>query len=220
MKIIDYANPEYPNVRIIKNFLDPETVDRVRNDIENLSEDVWWILNPKREADDPRRVPVWEGNAIDYTKDFRQLDIMEAVPRKKQEVNRKFDSNIIQARSTLTRWRPGRKQTPHLDYFWEEEDHDYEDIEKHSLWNKEKLHGFGKIFTTYHYSTMLYLNDDFTGGELYFPQYGNFEVKPEPGMLVMFSGNDKHLHGVKEIKSGIRYVIASFWEDLDLVRNI
>lgn len=60
------------------------------------------------------------------------------------------------------------------------------------------------------YAAVLYLNDDYSGGELFFPKL-NLEVKPEPGSLVIFPGTELYEHGVRPVKEGpIRYVIPVF----------
>lgn len=55
----------------------------------------------------------------------------------------------------------------------------------------------------------IYLNDDYSGGELFFPEL-DLEIKPKPGQLVMFPGGHEFKHGVKEVLSGDRYTMASF----------
>lgn len=56
-------------------------------------------------------------------------------------------------------------------------------------------------------SAVLYLNDDFTGGEIVFPNL-NFEYKPKARSLVAFQGYGiEYLHEVKTLESGKRYTI-------------
>jgi hypothetical protein len=59
-----------------------------------------------------------------------------------------------------------------------------------------------------HISNLLYLNDDYDGGELYFP-YHDFKIKPEPGMLVSFPGNWYNRHAIMPA-SDFRYAINIF----------
>jgi hypothetical protein len=59
-------------------------------------------------------------------------------------------------------------------------------------------------------SMIFYINDDYEGGELYFPAL-NFEYKPKPGDFVTFPSYEKYTHGVKPVLSGsARYVLAGF----------
>jgi hypothetical protein len=62
-------------------------------------------------------------------------------------------------------------------------------------------------------SMIFYINNDYEGGELYFPALG-FEYKPKPGDFVTFPSYEKYTHGVKPVLSGsARYVLAGFaWE--------
>jgi predicted 2-oxoglutarate/Fe(II)-dependent dioxygenase YbiX len=54
---------------------------------------------------------------------------------------------------------------------------------------------------------LLYFNDEFEGGELYFPNF-NLEYKPIKGSAAVFPCNDKeYIHGVKPITKGIRYAM-------------
>ena len=53
-------------------------------------------------------------------------------------------------------------------------------------------------------ATLIYLNDDYAGGEIYFPDYG-ISIKPTAGDLVCFPDTPEYIHGVTAILSGTRY---------------
>jgi hypothetical protein len=60
------------------------------------------------------------------------------------------------------------------------------------------------------YAAVLYINDDYSGGELFFPKL-DLKVKPEPGSLILFPGTELYEHGVRPVKDGpVRYVIPVF----------
>jgi hypothetical protein len=59
------------------------------------------------------------------------------------------------------------------------------------------------------YGLVLYLNDDYEGGEIYYPNRG-IVYKPKCGDLVIHSSLEEYSHGVKEVLSGIRYVYSNF----------
>lgn len=60
------------------------------------------------------------------------------------------------------------------------------------------------------YAAVLYLNDDYSGGELFFPKK-DFKIKPKPGSLVIFPGTEEFEHGVRKVGLGPhRYVIPVF----------
>lgn len=67
-------------------------------------------------------------------------------------------------------------------------------------------------------SAIYYVNDDFTGGELFYPNK-NLEIKPKPGMLVMHPPTEEYKHGVKTITSGYRYVFVGFFYEKDYIEK-
>ncbi|KAM4033529.1 prolyl 3-hydroxylase 3 [Anomaloglossus baeobatrachus] len=62
------------------------------------------------------------------------------------------------------------------------------------------------------YSGMLYLNDDFLGGDLFFTELDGTtlraEVRPRCGRLVLFSSGGENAHGVHAVTQGRRCAIA------------
>ena len=54
------------------------------------------------------------------------------------------------------------------------------------------------------YTGVAYLNDDFTGGELVFPDL-DIAIAPRPGLLVGFPSNHEFVHAVPKVLSGKRY---------------
>jgi len=63
-------------------------------------------------------------------------------------------------------------------------------------------------FPSRQYACVLYLNDGFDGGEVYFPELG-IEVVPEPGLLLVFPGGNV-LHGVRKVTQGRRLTAISW----------
>lgn len=60
------------------------------------------------------------------------------------------------------------------------------------------------------YAAVLYINDDYNGGEIFFEKFG-VEFKPPAGSLIIFPGTEKYEHGVRPVKPGpVRYVIPTF----------
>lgn len=60
-----------------------------------------------------------------------------------------------------------------------------------------------------HFACITFLNDNFDGGLLYFPNQ-KIEIKPKTGYTIIFPGTLEYLHGVTKITRGNRYTIASF----------
>ncbi len=59
------------------------------------------------------------------------------------------------------------------------------------------------------YSVLLYLNEEYEGGELEFVNQ-KYKFKPKTGMLVGFPSDHRYLHAALPTTSGIRYVIVSW----------
>jgi hypothetical protein len=89
----------------------------------------------------------------------------------------------------ITRWFPGMEQPPHSD--------DMKNTE-HSDQNKHREYG-----------VVIYLNDDFSGGRTFYPQY-DFEIIPEPGKMAVHPATTDHMHGVTKIEDSIRYTLTTF----------
>jgi hypothetical protein len=58
-------------------------------------------------------------------------------------------------------------------------------------------------------ASLIYLNDNYSGGELYFPEH-NLTVKPEKGMLIAFPGNFFNRHGIFPAIGDGRFAMSIF----------
>ena len=64
-----------------------------------------------------------------------------------------------------------------------------------------------KDFPHHYYTSIIYLNDNFEGGETV---VGKTTIKPKQGLMVLFAG-DKEAHSVNKIKKGARYTIPCWY---------
>lgn len=76
--------------------------------------------------------------------------------------------------------------------------------------NSEK-DGTPNAFEINKYVSLLYLNDDYEGGHLYFPDH-DIDFKPKALSLIVFPGGIENIHGVAEVTEGQRYTFVSFWD--------
>ena len=58
-------------------------------------------------------------------------------------------------------------------------------------------------------SLLIYLNDDYVGGELFFEKF-NYTLKPKAGMAVMFPSDNRYMHEAQTLFEGERYAIVSW----------
>jgi predicted 2-oxoglutarate/Fe(II)-dependent dioxygenase YbiX len=61
-------------------------------------------------------------------------------------------------------------------------------------------------------SPILYLNDDYEGGEIEFVNF-NIKIKPEKGMLIIFPSSYPYAHVAHPVTSGTKYAIVSWLHD-------
>ena len=131
--------------------------------------------------------------------DERIVPIIEGLFKKLQPVIEDFYKvKAIPTGQSIVRWLPGQLQNPHAD----KELHEGENA------------GKPNDFPWYDLASLFYLNDDYEGGELYFPNQG-IKFKPKKGAAYFFPGDMNFIHGVTEIKSGIRYTCPFFWTILE-----
>ena len=106
------------------------------------------------------------------------------------EVEYKFGRKLERTNPGIRKWLPGEYQDIHADG------------ETASGWP-----GYNYIVD---YGSIIYLNDEYEGGEIFFPKY-NIHIQPKPGTLVFFPSTNMYAHGVTEITDGIRYTSPHFW---------
>ena len=97
---------------------------------------------------------------------------------------------------------------------------EYPQLLKYTVGGHYKPHVDGEEFkdnewkrvTNRHLTALLYLDDDYEGGNLTFPEY-NIAMRPSIGQLVAFPSNRYFSHGVEPLISGERHVLV-FWSTL------
>jgi hypothetical protein len=62
------------------------------------------------------------------------------------------------------------------------------------------------------YASVIYLNDDYEGGELYIKPL-QIKVKTKRGLLLGFRGDFSHEHGVVTTTRGVRYTMPGWYSD-------
>jgi predicted 2-oxoglutarate/Fe(II)-dependent dioxygenase YbiX len=69
-------------------------------------------------------------------------------------------------------------------------------------------HGFSYSCTL---SSVMYLNDDYEGGELWFP-YLDIKFKPEYGDIVLFPSTYIFAHASLKVTSGVKYAAVTMFD--------
>lgn len=124
----------------------------------------------------------------------RENDVLREVVRGYRDyVTRFFDTQLdtIEPPSVL-KYQPGGLYNAHSDSeYWDEKDY---------RWIRSLDRD---------YSILLYLNEGFRGGALYFPNF-NFRIAPKRGMLVAFPSDHRYLHAAEPLLSGVRFAVVSW----------
>jgi predicted 2-oxoglutarate/Fe(II)-dependent dioxygenase YbiX len=95
----------------------------------------------------------------------------------------------------LLRYVKGGRYDPHSDSEnWQK------DVNGHGYWHRQHDRDV---------SVVLYLNEEFSGGKLNFPDQ-NIKITPKPGLLVAFPSTRFYRHGAEPTESGVRYVIVTW----------
>jgi DNA gyrase/topoisomerase IV subunit B len=76
-------------------------------------------------------------------------------------------------------------------------------------------HGFSYVCTV---SSVMYLNDNYTGGGLYFPFLG-YTYKPEEGDIVFFPSTFLFMHAALPVEEGIKYAAVTMFDYNDRVHG-
>lgn len=118
------------------------------------------------------------------------VDLKEKI---KNEIMNVYKLDVVYADSlNLIKWPHGYIQPVHSDF-------ENYGLEPH-------------VYNWRQVGCVLYLNDNFDGGDIHFPQHG-VSIPVKAGMLAFFPGDVHHSHGVQRVLNGTRYTISSFWTE-------
>lgn len=150
-----------------------------------------WLAESKDEWLE-ETLPFWKGRNLPFltmlpsrpwaTQETHPL-CMDIVKRIQSFINKSFDVESWPDQIGIVRWPPGSWQMTH----------------------KDDVDGLERVA-----GCVVFLNDDYEGGEPFYPHYGKM-VKPRAGMVYAHSSDADHLHGVTQIKNKTRYTISTTW---------
>jgi len=165
------------NIHEIKNFVSDNVCDLIVSEIP---------ITPTIPMD--KIFPFYAGRNR-YMDDFPSKnvlkDILDKITNKSSEI---FKHKLGVTYGDVVTWYTGQSMEPHCD-------------------TRSLITGFpSRGCENRDYTAILYLNDDFDGGKLYFPEL-LVSINPEKGKLVLFPSNIDYVHGISIISRGIRYSI-------------
>jgi predicted 2-oxoglutarate/Fe(II)-dependent dioxygenase YbiX len=95
--------------------------------------------------------------------------------------------------------------------------HEYYNLLKYKSGQEYKTHYDGGTAMGRSISAICYLNDDYAGGHIEFPNF-NIKIKPEKGMLILFPSNYAYRHTAAPVTSGTKYAIVTWIHDRPIER--
>lgn len=191
-----YFGADVNNIIIIKNFVDKQDLKEIKEFLPKINK--WTDAGKSEYTEDGVCIydaEYWRDRQCSgdillelNTSIYNLID--KYILKMKNILENYFSVELHSRPPVLVRWFSGLEQRPHAD--------------------KQLNDGSPNPFPTYDLNSLIYYNDDFEGGELYYPDH-NLVIKPEPGLAVAHPGDINYLHGVKKIISGERWTTPSFY---------
>jgi hypothetical protein len=172
------------------NFLSPEEIEFCLNFYEHIDKEIGW---------ESSELDFWTGRVFDVSNIMDKLgdrstygSFIKILKRMQQLIMDEFDltQTVYPDTMQIVKWEQGSFQPPHADNAEPDGSPNY------TPWRL--------------YSGLLYLNDDYEGGQTYFTNK-DIEVEPKAGRIAIFYGDLDHEHGVRQITRGERKTIVTFW---------
>jgi predicted 2-oxoglutarate/Fe(II)-dependent dioxygenase YbiX len=190
------------NIKIIKNFVELNDLKVIQDFLPTINE--WMDAGENQYSEDGTctyDASYWQNRQCSFDILAKiNIDIYNLIDKYIIKMQRfledEFKVKLSIRPPVIIRWFPGLEQQPHAD--------------------KQLNDGSPNPFPTYDLNSLIYYNDDFEGGELYYPQH-DMVIKPEPGLAVAHPGDINYLHGVKMVTKGERFTTPSFYTITELL---
>lgn len=182
-----------PGVLVVKNFLDANTCQTILAYAEARKGASSTVQNPYADAADR--------NLLSRTRNSELIDIEGIADRVLPILANVLTRNVAPHFGAqlewfeypqLLRYREGGEYTVHADSEnW---------IAERRRWER----GMDRD-----YSLLIYLNEEFSGGEIEFANFG-FQIRPRRGMLLAFPSDHRYVHAARPVTAGNRYVLVTW----------
>lgn len=192
------AEELYKGIFVVKNFLKPEEIEALERQFNEMTEEEW-----SKQYTDSLYAFIEKQYGVKTIEEAQALghDI-------------KIDENWVDKNALIKDQAVSNSINDRLAKLFEP----FKDLELQGVGSIQRQ--YEGVSLSYHvdslsnplvvFANVLYINDDFTGGELHFP---NIDVtyRPERGAMIVFPSADDYLHGVLPVGPGpIRYALPAF----------
>lgn len=166
-------------IYLYENFLTKKETDKIYKKLKKSSWKKMWDLD--------RLVP----------ETSKKMRITKKIARRLEKI---IDGYLVDGNPAINRMVVGAYWGKHSD------NEEFELIR--DLADKYKKGMSFKVMHNVKYGVVVYINDDYEGGEIYYVNQG-ISYKPKAGDLLIHSSEKKCMHGVRTVVSGVRYAWSS-----------
>jgi hypothetical protein len=228
------ATPSTLKIKIVENFIDDQTCDFLINYADSTN--LWSQFNNsvkeyyfKDKEEHSSASEHWDDRRIDLNELYleglnNRKDLFNIVLPLQDKMHDqvvdffKPDFELYSELWEIVRWEKGNFQEPHVDHIDPDFDLNLVDInsipdECKYFFEERNIELYKKLFLNKIFTSIIYLSDDYDGGELFFPQHEGFSIKPNKGTMLIFSGTINNMHGINEVLKGTRYTHVTFWSN-------
>lgn len=192
------AEEIYPGIFVVRDFLKENEIAALELQFSRMSEDDWkksYVASLYEFIESQYGVKTFEEaqalgheikideNWVDKNALMEDPDVSQAINTRLNKIFSRFPGLELQGAGSIQRQYEEAYLSYHVD----------------SLSNPDVV-----------FANVMYINDNFSGGELHFPEI-DVMYKPERGALIVFPSADEYLHGTMQVGPGeIRYVLPAF----------
>lgn len=208
-------------INIIENFIGRDTCDFINNSISNklietddeliLAGPCGWIGQHRYThvmSDSDKNFMVWPNKIDKYQNDINYniaIDLLSLIFNGMvKTVSDYYEEEYVMRSFFCGVMLPGSNNALHMDNYYLNSDTNLITEKKNLNWDK---------------SGILYLNEEYLGGNLHFPLQ-NLKLKPKAGTFIFFEGTPEFPHRVEKVESGTRKNIVCFFIKKEKIDNI